>query len=60
MTPIALLSAQPAAALPVTGADLLLYVVVTVIIGATGVLVRRASAREHTSTTTLSTSKKLQ
>ena len=60
MTPIALLSAQAAAALPVTGADLLLYVVVAAIVGLTGVLVRRASAHEHPPTTTLSTSKKLQ
>jgi hypothetical protein len=60
MTPIALLSAQPAAALPVTGADLLLYVVVAGIVGVTGLLVRRASAREQVSTTGLSTSKNLQ
>jgi hypothetical protein len=60
MTPIALLSAQPAAALPVTGADLLLYVVVAGIVGVTGLLVRRASGRERVSTTGLSTSKKLQ
>jgi hypothetical protein len=60
MTPIALLSAQPAAALPVTGADLLLYVVVAGIVGVTGLLVRRASARGQVSTTGLSTSKKLQ
>jgi hypothetical protein len=60
MTPIALLSAQPAAALPVTGADLVLYLVVAGIVGVTGVLVRRATAREQVSTTRLSTSKKLQ
>jgi hypothetical protein len=60
MTPIALLSAQPAAALPVTGADLVLYLVVAGIVGVTGVLVRRATAREQISTTRLSTSKELQ
>jgi hypothetical protein len=60
MTPIALLSAQPAAALPVTGADLVAYLVVAAIVGATGLLVRRASAREPISTSRLSTSKKLQ
>ena len=60
MTPIAFLSAQPAAAVPVTGADLVLYVVVAAIIGVTGLLVRRATARERVSTTRLSTSKKLQ
>jgi nitrate reductase gamma subunit len=60
MTPIALLSAQPAAAMPVTGADVVLYLVVAVIVGVTGLLVRRASARERVSTTSLSMSKKLQ
>jgi len=44
MTPI--LSAHPAAALPVTGADVVLYVLVAAIIGVTGLLVRRASARD--------------
>jgi nitrate reductase gamma subunit len=60
MTAIALLSTQPAAAVPVTGADLVLYVVVAAIIGVTGLVVRRATARERVSTTRLSTSKKLQ
>ncbi len=60
MTPIALLSAQPAAALPVTGADVVLYLVVAGIVGVTGVLVRRATARERLSTTRLSTSRDLQ
>lgn len=60
MTPIALLSAQPAAAVPVTGADLVLYVVVASIIAVTGLVVRRATARERVSTSRLSTSKKLQ
>ena len=60
MTPIALMSAQPAAALPVTGADLVLYVVVAAIVGVTGFLLRRASARERLSPTSLSMSKKLQ
>jgi hypothetical protein len=60
MTPIVLLGAQPAAALPVTGADLLLYVVVAGIVGVTGLLVRQASARERVSTTGLFVSKKLQ
>jgi hypothetical protein len=60
MTPIALLSAQPAAAQPVTEADLVLYVLVAAIVGVTGLLVRRASARERLSTTSLSMSKKLQ
>ena len=58
MTPI--LSAHPAAALPVTGADVVLYVLVAAIVGVTGLLVRRASARERVSTTSLSMSKKLQ
>jgi nitrate reductase gamma subunit len=56
MTPIALLSAQPAAAVPVTGADLVLYVVVAAIVGVTGLLVRRATARDHVSTTSMSAS----
>ena len=60
MTPIALLSAQAAAAVPVTGADLVLYVVVAAIIGVTGLVVRRATARERVSTSSLSASKKLQ
>jgi hypothetical protein len=60
MTAIALLSAQPAAALPVTGADLVLYVLVAAIVGVTGLLVRRASAREQLSASSLSMSKKLQ
>jgi hypothetical protein len=60
MTPIALLSAQPAAALPVTGADLVLYIVVAAIVGVTGLLVRRESARERVSARSLSASKKLQ
>jgi nitrate reductase gamma subunit len=60
MTPIALLSAQPAAAVPVTGADLVLYVVVAAIVGVTGLLVRRATARDHVSTTRMSANKKLQ
>jgi hypothetical protein len=60
MSPIALLSAQPAAALPVTGADLILYLVVAGIIGITGLLVRRATTREELSATGLSTSKELQ
>jgi hypothetical protein len=60
MTVIALLSAQPAAALPVTGADLVLYLLVAAIVGVTGLLVRRASAREQLSTTSLSMNKKLQ
>jgi hypothetical protein len=60
MTAIALLSTQAAAAVPVTGADLVLYVVVAAIIGVTGLVVRRATARERVSTTRLSTSKKLQ
>ncbi|HSD01779.1 MAG TPA: hypothetical protein VLB81_05385 [Gaiellales bacterium] len=60
MTPIGLLSAQPAAAVPVTGSDLVLYVVVAAIIGVTGLVVRRATARERISTTRFSTSKKLQ
>jgi hypothetical protein len=60
MTPIALLSAQPAAAVPVTGADLVLYVVVASIVGVIGLVVRRAAARERVSTSSLSTSKKLQ
>ena len=47
MIVIALLSAQPAAALPVTGADLVLYLVVAAIVGVTGLLVRRASAQEQ-------------
>ena len=60
MTPVELLSAQAAAAVPVTGADLVLYVVVTAIVGVTGLVVRRAAARERVSTSRLSTSKKLQ
>lgn len=60
MSPTLLLSAQPAAALPVTGADLILYLVVAGIVGITGLLVRRASTREQLSTTGLSASKKLQ
>jgi hypothetical protein len=60
MSPIALLSAQPAAALPVTGADLVLYLVVAGIVGITGLLVRRASTREEFSATGLTTGKKLQ
>ena len=35
-------------------------VIVAAIVGVTGLLVRRASARDHLSTTSLSTSKKLQ
>ena len=58
MTPI--LSAHPAAALPVTGADVVLYVLVASIVGVTGLLVRRASARERFSTIQVPTSKKLQ
>jgi hypothetical protein len=58
MTPI--LSAHPAAALPVTGADVVLYVLVASIVGVTGLLVRRASARERFSTIHVPTSKKLQ
>jgi hypothetical protein len=58
MTPI--LSAHPAAALPVTGADVVLYVLVAAIVGVTGLLVRRASARERFSTIQVPTSKKLQ
>jgi hypothetical protein len=46
--------------MPVTGADLVLYLVVAAIVGVTGLLVRRASARERVSTTSLSMSKKLQ
>jgi hypothetical protein len=60
MTPIALLSAQPAAAVPVTGADLVLYVVVASIVGVTGLVVRRAAARERVSTSSLYASRKLQ
>jgi hypothetical protein len=60
MSPTALLSAQPAAALPVTGADLILYLVVAGIVGITGLLVRRASTRAELSATGLTTSKKLQ
>ena len=60
MIAIALLSAQPAAALPVTGADVVLYLVVAAIVGVTGLLVRRASAQERVTTTSLSTSKKMQ
>jgi len=58
MTPI--LSAHPAAALPVTGADVVLYGLVAAIVGVTGLLVRRASARERFSTIHVPTSKKLQ
>jgi len=58
MTPI--LSAHPAAALPVTGADVVLYVLVAAIVGVTGLLVRRASARERFPTIHVPTSKKLQ
>jgi len=58
MTPI--LSAHPAAALPVTGADVVLYVLVASIVGVTGLLVRRASARERFSTIHVPTSKKMQ
>ena len=60
MTSIAPLSAQAAAALPVTGADFVLYLVVAAIVGVTGLLVRRASARKHVSSTSLSTTKELQ
>jgi hypothetical protein len=60
MTPIALLGAQAAAAVPVTGADVVLYVVVAAIIGVTGLVVRRATARERVTTTRFSASKKLQ
>ena len=58
MTPI--LSAHPAAALPVTGADVVLYVLVAAIVGVTGLLVRRASARERFSTIHVPTSKRMQ
>jgi hypothetical protein len=60
MISTALLSAHPTAALPVTGADVVLYVVVAGIVGVTGLLVRRASMREHLSTLNLPTSKELQ
>jgi hypothetical protein len=60
MTAIALLSAHPAAALPVTGADLILYVVVAAIVGVTGLLVRWTSARENLSTIKLPADKELQ
>jgi hypothetical protein len=56
----ALLSAHPAAPLPLTGADVILYLVVAAIVGVTGLLVRWSSGRERLLTMTLPTSKDLQ
>ena len=59
MTPVPSLAAT-AAALPVTGADVVLYLMVAAIVGLTGFLVRRATSRERLSAGRLSTAKKMQ
>jgi hypothetical protein len=56
----ALLSAPQPASLPVTGADVVLYLLVAAIVTMTGLVVRRASRQERVPSAGLSTARKLQ
>ncbi|HYX85897.1 MAG TPA: LPXTG cell wall anchor domain-containing protein [Gaiellales bacterium] len=57
---MALLSAPPPASLPLTGADVVLYLVVAAIVMLTGLVVRWSRRRAHLRPSRLSAARKLQ